>query len=213
MAKSAKDTAVDWRAERKKIIPFFIAQLILATVMTFVIMYGGYYYCPSIPVPKSNDFSEKLIYALRVCAFPAVMTLFLAVGMVSSKRGNGPALNPLSGNERHLQVDKNFLSNTVEQLLLFLLFVLVLITYLEPSEMRIIVFYSTTFVFSRIIFRTGYGVHPKYRSCGILMLFFTHSIIIGMTIYLMYTRGFMYNLPTISFGSNEASQSAGKTEL
>lgn len=211
MAKSERD--VDWRAERKKLVPLFFAQTFLALVLVFITLYGGYHYCPSLPVPKSNDFSDKLIYALRVCAFPAVMTLLVAVLMVSRKRVNGPGHNPLAGKESYLQLDKNVLTNTVEQVLVFLLFVLVLITYLQPAEMRIIPLYSIIFVVSRVLFRIGYGIHPKYRSCGMLTLFLSHFIIAGFIMYMMYTRGFMYNLVTATFGDIETQANVGKSEL
>ena len=72
---------------------------------------------------------------------------------VARKRGSIPALNPLSGNEHFLLKEKNILANTVEQALVFLMLSLVLTTYLDPSEMKIIPLYSLQWVVGRILFQ------------------------------------------------------------
>ena len=113
--------------------------------------------------------------------------------------------------EHHLQTEKNILTNTVEQLLGFLLTVLALITYLEPLEMRIIPLYSLVFIIGRILFTIGYTISPKCRSLGMLINIHAAFFFIGYTIYLMYLRGFMYGIPTVS--TNPTFGTAGKTEL
>lgn len=180
-------------------------------VIVVTILYAGYYYFHSIPVPKSNEFSEKLLYTLRYCTFPQAMFLMFAIFRVGRKRGSTPALNPLSGNEHLLQTEKNVLMNTVEQLLCFLLFMLVLTTYLEPLEMRIIPLLSVTFIVGRILFMVGYSFSPKHRLLGMSMNFFSNFFSIGYIIYLMYIRGFMYG--TFTNASVPTSDGAGKTEL
>ena len=200
-----------FKKERQRALPSYFLQFFLSVVTIVTILYGGYYYCHSIPVPKSNDFSEKLLYTLRYCTFPQAMFLMFAIFRVGSKRGSTPALNPLSGNEHFCQTEKNVLMNTVEQLLCFLLFMLALTTYLEPLEMRIIPLLSVTFIIGRILFMVGYTFSPKHRSLGMSVNFLSHFFAIGYIIYLMYTRGFMYG--TLTNTSVPTSDGAGKTEL
>ena len=197
--------------EERQRAPSHFLQFSLSAVILVTILYGGYYYCHSIPVPKSNDFSEKLLYTLRYCTFPQAMFLMFAIFRVGSKRGSTPALNPLSGNEHLLQTEKNVLTNTVEQFLCFLLFMLALTTYLEPVEMRIIPLLSVAFIVGRILFMVGYSFSPKHRIIGMSINFFLNFFAIGYIIYLMYTRGFVYG--TLTNASGPTSDAAGKTEL
>ena len=192
--------------------PVFFANAVIGVTLTFVILYGGYYYYPSIPVPKSNDFCDKLVYAIRCCCFPGAIILVQAIVAVGNKRGTTPALNPLSGNEHYLQLEKQMLANTLEQFLVFFLLSLTLITYLEPSEMRIVPLYTIVFVVGRILFRIGYSIGPQYRSAGMFMAFSSTVFMIGLNGYLMYSRGFLYGLDVTELSSS-AVHTPGKSEL
>ena len=179
--------------------------------LTVTILYGGYYYCHSIPTPRSNEFGEKLLYAVRYCTFPQAVFLLVAIMRVGAKRGSTPAINPLAGKEHYLQTEKNVLINTVEQLLCFLLLVLTLTTYLEPSEMRIIPIYSFAFIVGRVLFMIGYSIDPQYRGAGVGINFMSSFFFIGYIIYLIYLRGFMYGI--LADSSNPTFTAAGKSEL
>ena len=194
------------RQKKRKALP----ELLIALTVIVTILYGGYYHCYSIPIPQSNDFSEKLLYAARYCTFPQAVFLLVAIVRVGIKRGSTPATNPLAGKEHLLQTEKNILMNTLEQLLCFLLLVVTLTTYLEPSEMKIIPLYSLAFIVGRVLFMIGYSIHPKYRGTGILINFFLSFFFIGYIIYLMYVHGFMYG--TLTDSSNPTS-TARKSEL
>ena len=188
---------------REDILPVFVALAVIVTIL-----YGGYYYCDCIPVPRSNDFSEKLLYAARYCTFPQALFLLFAIMRVGAKRGSTGAENPLAGKEHLLQTEKNVLANTVEQLLVFLFLVVTLTTYLEPSEMRIIPLYSLAFIVGRVLFMIGYSISPKHRSYGIAINFFTTFFFIGYIFYLIYLRGFVYGTdsskPTATTGTEKS---------
>ena len=191
---------------RGEILATFVAITVIVTILC-----GGYYYCDCIPVPRSNDFSEKLLYAARYCTFPQAVFLLFVIARVGAKRGSTGAENPLAGKEHLIQTEKNVLTNTVEQLLVFLLLVVTLTTYLEPSEMRIIPLYSLVFIVGRVLFMIGYGIGPKHRSYGIAINFFSTFFFIGYVIYLMYLRGFMYG--TDSSNPTAATTGTEKSEL
>ena len=127
---------------------------------------------------------------------------------MGAKRRYTDAENPLAGKEHLLQTEKNVLTNTVEQLIVFLLLVVTLTTYLEPSEMRIIPLYSLAFITGRVFFMIGYSISPKHRSYGILINIFLTFFFIGYIIYLMYLRGFMYGTlaanPTATTGTRKS---------
>ena len=207
----------DWRERlpySRELNCFYFQQFSMSIVITLTILYGGYYYCNSIPVPRSNDFGEKFLYTLRYCTFPQAVFLMFSILRVGSKRGSTPAMNPLAGKEEYVQVEKNILSNTMEQLLSFLLLVLALTTYLEPMEMRIIPLYSLAFIVGRVLFIIGYTIGPQYRSVGMSVNFFSSLFIVGHVIYLIYTCGFVYGIHSASLNQVADIPTSGiKTEL
>ena len=203
-----------WKEQRKALLPLYLAESALALLVTVGVLYGGYYMCDSIPTPKSAALEDKLIYLIRWCVFPSSLCLLWAIVAVSNKRGSSTAINPLAGKEHLLQVEKNILANTLEQCVLFLMICLVLTTYLEGSELRILPVYSFLWVIGRILFAVGYKIHPKYRSVGMLSTFLALSLFFVYIVYLMYTRGFMYGVETETRrGDIEELASPPKAEL
>ena len=189
----------------------FVFQYSVTLIVMGTILYGGYYHCHSIPIPTSNDFCEKLLYTVRYCAFPQGMFLSIAIfGVVGKRIITAPAaVNPLSGNEHLVQIEKNVLTNTMEQLLAFLLQALTLTIYLEPSEMWIIPLFSLTFFIGRVLFIIGYNIGPRYRGAGMYINMCLSLVFLGYSIYLIYLRGFMYGSldsssnPTVYNGKDE----------
>ena len=174
----------------------WLAQLLAAVVTMVVIFYSGYYFCPSLPVPASMDFTFKLIYTVR-CIFPPLMVLQVAILVVINARRSLGVGNPLAGQDHLIQLQKNFLSNTLEQFVVFMVSTLVLITFLNtPEEMRLVPLYTTAFIMGRILFRIGYGISWKYRGFGMSINFISTGFITGLIVYFIFTRGFMFGLDT-----------------
>ena len=210
----AMDEEKKSRQERREILPLYLLEFSMSIVIILTILYGGYYYCNSIPVPRSNDFGEKFLYTLRYCTFPQAVFLMFSILRVGSKRGSTPAMNPLAGKEDYVQVEKNILTNTMEQLISFLLLMLALTTYLEPMEMRFIPLCSLAFIVGRVLFLIGYTISPKYRSVGMSINFLLSFFCAGYVFYLIYLRGFAYGiLPGHSASKSTASSATGKAEL
>ena len=179
----------DWRAHYKKVLPILLIQTVISLLTTITILYGGYYHCPSLPVPASDDFSSKLVYTFR-CAFAPLVVLVVAIAMVGNMRRTTAAGNPLAGKDHLLQLQKNFLTNTLEQFVVFLVSTLVLITYLQGEEMRLVPLYAMTFIVGRVLFRIGYGIAFYYRSWGMMVNLFSSWFMVVQITYFMFTRGF-----------------------
>lgn len=207
-----KETEEKWETERKKNLPVFFLQFAFAVIFNVCVLGGGYYFFPALlPVPESGDFVAKLQYTLRFFGFPQALVLWFAIARVARKRGSTPAGNPLSGQDKnYLLAEKNALTNTVEQLLCTFLLLLVMITYLEPSEMKIVPLLSLSFAIGRLLFIIGYSIHPLYRVAGVIVNFISTMLFIACIIYLMYSRGIMYNIPHITATGDGP---AGKSEL
>ena len=197
--------------DKKAWIPVLLLQIILASTLTIGWIYGGYYHCDSIPLPQSNSLRDTWVYYARCCVLPCALVLFFSIIAVMNQRVGSPAGDPLAGNEQLLQLEKNILTNTVEQMVLFLMISLVLITYLDISEMRIIPIFATHWVISRIVFNIGYRIGSRYRSLGMVSNFFANFVFLGLVCFFVYSRGFMYKVSDP--GITGAGQSEGKPEL
>lgn len=198
MATKARE-AESLKEQRKNLL--LLLQLVLATAFSVGWLYGGYYYCDFIPVPKSMGVKDIWIYYTRCCVLPCAVVLLLSLHAVINKRTNAPAGNPLAGMEHTLQVEKNILTNTVEQIILFLSISLILATYLDQSEMKILPLYSSFWVIARLLFNIGYRMGPQYRSVGMLCNIESSAFFLGLVIYLVYSRGFWFGVPTITSGT------------
>ncbi len=179
----------NWKAERKQLLPLFLTQVVISLVLLVTIFYGGYYHCDSISLPASSDFSDKLEFSLRWCAFPFAVILMYTIMGVSSKRGSTPASNPLSGNEKFLQTEKNILLNTLEQMVLAFFIVLSLTVYLDQSAMKLVPIYMVSFIVGRALFTVGYKISPRFRSCGMVLNIGSTFITFGVIGYTIYSRG------------------------
>ena len=132
--------------------------------------------------------------------------------MVGLKRATTPAVNPLAGKENYVMLDKNVLTNTVEQFLVYLVSTAVLVTFLSGEEMKLVPLYTTAFITGRILFRIGYGLNPLFRTWGMWTNFSSMIFIVGLTIYFMYTRGCMIGLVANTVDATSGG-AAGKVEL
>ena len=183
----------------------FLFLNLLGYAITFSTFYFGYHYGHFIPVPTSAggsinttaiDTSIRLAFALR-CSVPLALCLFVAVALVGNKRAVTNAVDPLSGNEHIVQIDKNFLANTLEQCVIGLMFMLVVASYAEtPQELRILPIFAVVFTVARILFRVGYGVHHLLRAFGMSVNICADYVIIGVALHSLATKGLHTNLHT-----------------
>ena len=195
----------------------YYLQLLVGHVILGGIYYGGYYWCESIPVPSSTDLVVRLSYTLR-CTLPMFITLLFAVFGVAFHRGTNKKVhaNPLAGNDHLIQVDKNYLQNTLEQTVIAVGVLFVATTYFnEPDLMKIVPIFVLAFIISRILFRIGYGISPYYRLIGIIMTFLNTGLLAIYVMYLMYTQGFMFDLGGVAYPADKDNMVnvEGKTEL
>lgn len=183
---------------------FFFLNL-LGYGITSSTFYYGYHYGDFIPTPAASighgsnsavidDMSIRLAFAIR-CALPLALSLFFAVAMVGNKRAVSDAVDPLSGNEHMVQLDKNFLANTLEQCVIGFILMLVVASYAEtPQELRLLPIFATVFVVSRVVFRIGYSVHHMLRVLGMSGNICCNYVLIGVAVYSFAAKGLNMHL-------------------
>src|SRR4028119_868807 len=93
--------------------------------LTFVLI--GYYVI-GLPLPLFNTAESRLIFALRCQIFPVLM-LFADIVAVGNARFSSAAINPLANAESEaMLIHLRYLSNTLEQFVLFFVGSLILST-------------------------------------------------------------------------------------
>lgn len=185
-----------WKDGLYKKLHIFLPQFFLSNVTVFLTYYWGYYYSDGvIPVPGSTDLASRLAFGLR-CAFPMALILLVFIHLVAMKRATSAAVNPLSGNESTVQVEKNVLTNTLEQFAFGFALLMTAATYLDTSQhLKLLPIYSFVFVTARVVFRLGYGMHdPIYRGLGISAQFTSNLILLAILLHHMWTYGFLHGL-------------------
>lgn len=171
----------------------YLPQLAFGLVFTASCFLIGYYFGGFI-LPTENhglDLNFRITYALR-CSFPMLLTLFVGILMTSIKRRLSDAVNPLSGHENLVQIEKNYLTNTVEQLLLGFTLMLITATYADSAQvLRLLSVYSYLFTIGRLLFRVGYRKtnHCAYRETGMSINLGSTLIMIIIVAYYFCVKG------------------------
>ena len=144
--------------------------------LTFVLI--GYFVI-ALPLPLFNTAESRLIFTLRCQIFPVLM-LFAGIVAVGNGRFSSPAINPLANAESEaMRINLRYLSNTLEQFVLFFADSLILSTFLDTYSIKLIPILATLFVFGRIAFWIGYLKDPIERAFGLgVTLYPTIAILI-----------------------------------
>lgn len=121
-------------------------------------------------VPAIAGIGDRLAFALPWVCVPllALQAGMTAVGggrLVSKYVDGSP---PPSGTS--LDMHRRFITNTVEQLAIYIPTQLALVTLLPEDRLALIPAWAVLFLIARIIFWVGYMTNPVYRSIGFLMM-------------------------------------------
>ena len=108
--------------------------------------------------------ANSLRAAIQCCAVAALLTLVLGVEAVAHERLFTAAIDPLAGVEtRRMRVNFRYLSNTLEQYVVFAAGLLALSLY---ASAKILVIVTVVWVVARWAFWIGYHKSPLMRGVG-----------------------------------------------
>lgn len=157
-------------------------------VISFLVIIGGVYYSLS-PVLGVEPSSARLIYAV-VCNAVAVTTLLLGIMLVGNARALSAAINPLAGAEsERTKVYGRYLTNTLEQFVLFGAVTTALSLYLDARGMRLLPALTINFVIGRVVFLVGYLRNPLQRSTGFAMTMYPTVACLIYVLWQIVTAG------------------------
>jgi hypothetical protein len=114
-----------------------------------------------LPPPPARDPS---VIAIACCAVAALLALVPGVEAIAHERLFTAAIDPLAGVETHrMRVNFRYLSNTLEQFVVFAAGLLALAAYAPP---RILIIVTVVWVVARWAFWIGYHKSPLLRGWG-----------------------------------------------
>ncbi len=120
-------------------------------------------------VPAISGTGDRLAFALPWLCIPLLSLqagmMAIAAGRLVSKYVDGSP--PPSGTS--LDIHRRFITNTVEQLAIYIPTQIALVTLLPDDRLAVIPVWAVLFLVARITFWVGYMTNPVYRSIGFLM--------------------------------------------
>jgi hypothetical protein len=162
--------------QRRTMMPVLAASAVF-TVLLWVLLLAF------LPAFQGAD---ALRVALQSCAAAALLTLFVGVNSIAHERLVSPAIDPLAGHEtQRMRINARYLSNTVEQFLIFAAGLLALSAY---AGARVIITAAIVWVLNRWAFWIGYHRNPLLRAYGAVGIL--QSLII--LLYVSWRFGFEF---------------------
>ncbi|MEG4147585.1 MAPEG family protein [Microcoleus sp. Pol12B5] len=159
----------------------------LTFCLTFVLIS---YFVIALPLPPFHSAESRLIFALRCPIFPVLM-LFAGIVAVGNGRFSSPAINPLANAESEaMRINLRYLSNTLEQFVLFFVGSLILSTFLDTYSIKLMPILAILFVLGRMAFWIGYLKEPIELAFCLGVTLYPN---IAVLIYDAYCVLFFYN--------------------
>ena len=169
------------------VFPGIVKRDTIATIGGAAWMYFGYKYLP-LAVPQVSGVADHLVYALR-WQMPAVALMMYMVNDTAMERKRTGAIDPVEAGRKEpesLTVRRNVLQNTFEQFILNSTSVLVLSTFLQPEQLKIVPLLAGLFVAGRVWYRSGYIDSSAQRSGRSGGMWLTGIPTIGLIAYNLY---------------------------
>uniref|UniRef100_UPI00358FD9DA transmembrane protein 79-like n=1 Tax=Myxine glutinosa TaxID=7769 RepID=UPI00358FD9DA len=157
------------------------AGLLTALLVAACLLYTTYEFLP-YEAPLCSDIASRLAFGLRC----AIFTLLPSVlGMVAG--GLSQLCRPVpprcSSGAWHIGTNDHFVADSTEHLTLYLLNLLMLATYLQQQDLKVLPMLVGLFVIGRLLYWFACALCPLYRSFGAGLTFFPT---LGMMVYNLY---------------------------
>lgn len=131
--------------------------------------------------PGSIEMSWRLEYALK-CEVFAALCLLAGVGRIANRRFFTP--DAIAGGESpSIEIDRRYVQNTLEQLVLAIVAHLALVTIVAPESIRVVAVLVMLFVIGRATFWIGYHRSGPARAFGFATTFYPTVAVYAFVVY------------------------------
>lgn len=151
-----------WKGQRRS----GIAAIAVSIAVGLALWLAMRWWAP--PVPAMETLGDRMVFALKCCAFATLFCLATGVEAVAHERLQSPAFDPLAGHEtRRLRVNQRYLQNTMEQIVVFAVGLFGLAAYsADGAAMRAVEATTLVWVLTRFAFWIGYHKSAAMRGIG-----------------------------------------------
>jgi predicted small integral membrane protein len=133
--------------------------------------------------PGGTETAWRIEYALK-CEVFAALCLLAGIGMIANRRFFIPAA--IQGDPTPaIEIDRRYLQNTLEQLVLAIVAHLALATIVAPESIRAVAVLVMLFVIGRVTFWIGYHRSGPARAFGFATTFYPTVAVYAFVVYRM----------------------------
>ncbi|HTW72227.1 MAG TPA: MAPEG family protein [Acetobacteraceae bacterium] len=139
---------------------------VLAPAIGLVVAFAVWWLLGGWLAPAASDPAQRMAVACAALLPSAAVLLAMIVVQMAARNVAG-AIDPTAGRDTHfLQTNQRAITNTVEQLTLFVPSLLALAARVRPDTMRQVVALALVFALARIVFWIGYLLGARLRAPG-----------------------------------------------
>ncbi|XP_068175995.1 uncharacterized protein [Antennarius striatus] len=183
------------------------------------ILYALYFYVPIKP-PDYSDTTSRIVFTLCCCVV-ATVPILLAMLMDAAWQFCTGSLHLQEVSSRGQAVQKLFVSASLEQLLLYVLNLVVMAALLPQEQLKLVPILVAMFVLGRLVYWVSLNTCSSWRGFGSGLTVFPLLAMVALNLFLIYTlnlkeplfgsQDVLYNQVTPSSWSDETSQSPSGT--
>ncbi|XP_054459421.1 transmembrane protein 79-like [Anoplopoma fimbria] len=202
-------------------VPAFLS--VLASLLCAAgILYALYFYVPIRP-PDCPDTASRIVFTLCCCVVAAIPILIaVLVGAACQFCAASFSLHESFPRRRTLQ--QLFVTASCEQLLLYVLNLVVMAALLPQDQLKLVPILVAMFIFGRLVYWISLNLCSSWRGFGSGLTVFPLLAMVALNLFLMYTlnlkepifvsQDVLYNQVTPSSWLEETSQSqSGKPDI
>ncbi|XP_029002949.1 transmembrane protein 79-like [Betta splendens] len=202
-------------------VPAFLS--VLASLLCAAgLLYALYFYVPLRP-PDCPDVASRVLFCLCCCVVAAVPVL-LAMLMGALCQFCTSSFDLQEPLPRRQALQQLFVTASLEQLLLYVLNLVVMATLLPQDQLKLVPILAAMFILGRLVYWVSLNACSSWRGFGSGLTVFPLLAMVALNLFLMYTRNLkeplfvsqdvLYNQVTPSSWSGETSQSpSGKPDV
>ncbi|HUN43222.1 MAG TPA: MAPEG family protein [Acetobacteraceae bacterium] len=152
---------------------------VLAPALGLVVAYGVWRILGGWVAPAAAGTAQRMAVACAA-VLPSAAVLLAMIVVQMATRARASAIDPTAGRDTHfLQVNQRVITNTVEQMTLFVPAVLALAARVRPESMRQVVALALLFALARVVFWIGYLLGPRLRAPGMAVTLAVNVVALG----------------------------------
>ncbi|XP_076009474.1 uncharacterized protein LOC143002945 [Genypterus blacodes] len=203
-----------------RVVAFFsvLASLLCAAGL----LYALYVYVPIKP-PDFPDANARIVFTLCCCVVAAVPILLVMLVGAACQFCTG-SFNLLESFPRRRAIQQLFVTASSEQLLLYVLNLVVMAALLPQDQLKVVPIMVAVFILGRIVYWVSLNSCSSWRGFGSGLTVFPLLAMVAFNLFLIYnlslqqplfgTQDVLYNQVTPSSWSAETSQSpSGRSDV